>query len=94
MRGATLDGLKVAPELVYSIMREESGYRPEVVSVSGARGLLQLMPTTAERVARSVQLDDFTADDLFLPRVNIQLGADYLSGLGAPVRGPDVRGHR
>jgi soluble lytic murein transglycosylase len=81
MRGATLDGLKVSPELVYSIMREESGYRPEVVSVSGARGLLQLMPTTAERVARSVKLDDFTADDLFLPRVNIQLGADYLSGL-------------
>ena len=33
--------------LVYAIMREESGYRPEVRSVSGARGLLQLMPETA-----------------------------------------------
>lgn len=81
MRGATLEGLKIAPELVYSIMREESGYRPEVVSVSGARGLLQLMPSTAERVARDAKLGEFSVDDLFLPRVNIQLGTDYLSSL-------------
>jgi len=81
MRGATLDGTKVEPELVYSIMREESGYRPEVVSVSGARGLLQLMPETAERVAQSAQIEDFSVDDLFEPRVNIQLGSDYLSTL-------------
>ncbi len=81
MRGATLEGLKISPELVYSIMREESGYRPKVLSVSGARGLLQLMPTTAERVARSSQLADFSADDLFVPRVNIQLGSDYLTQL-------------
>ena len=32
----------VDPELVYSIMREESGYRPKVVSPVGARGLLVL----------------------------------------------------
>jgi soluble lytic murein transglycosylase len=81
MRGATLDGIKVEPELVYSIMREESGYRPEVMSVSGARGLLQLMPETAERVARSAQLEAFSVDDLFEPSVNIQLGSDYLSTL-------------
>jgi soluble lytic murein transglycosylase len=81
MRGATLDGIKVEPELVYSIMREESGYRPQVVSVSGARGLLQLMPETAERVARDAQLEAFSLDDLFEPRINIQLGSDYLSTL-------------
>jgi soluble lytic murein transglycosylase len=67
--------------LLYSIMREESGYRPGVISVAGARGLLQLMPATAERVARDVQLVPFTPDDLFLPSVNIRLGSAYLEGL-------------
>jgi soluble lytic murein transglycosylase len=81
MRGATLDGAKIEPQLVYAIMREESGYRPQVVSVSGARGLLQLMPETAERVARETQAGDVSLEDLFLPRVNIQLGSDYLSSL-------------
>jgi soluble lytic murein transglycosylase len=81
MRGATLDGVKIEPQLVYAVMREESGYRPEVVSVSGARGLLQLMPETAERVARDAQVGGFSVEDLFLPRVNIQLGSDYLTSL-------------
>ena len=81
MRDATRNGAKIEPKLVYAIMREESGYRPEALSVSGARGLLQLMPETAERVARSVQRDDFSVDDLFVPAINIELGSDYLSTL-------------
>jgi soluble lytic murein transglycosylase len=81
MRGARLEGSEVEPELVYSVMREESGYRPRVVSVSGARGLLQLMPATAERVARESRIGAFSADDLFEPRVNIRLGSDYLASL-------------
>jgi soluble lytic murein transglycosylase len=76
---AGLDGLE--PELVYSIMREESGYRPEIVSVSGARGLLQLMPATAERLAVQSQLGAFSPDDLFDPGINIRLGALYLQQL-------------
>ncbi|MEE2678891.1 MAG: transglycosylase SLT domain-containing protein [Myxococcota bacterium] len=71
----------LGPELLYAIMREESGYRPEVRSVSGARGLLQLMPETAERVARNEALDDFQVEDLFEPKVNIELGAAYLDEL-------------
>jgi soluble lytic murein transglycosylase len=70
-----------SPELVYSIMREESGYRPDVISVSGARGLLQLMPDTASRVAQAVQLASFDPDDLFRPSVNIELGSAYLAQL-------------
>ncbi len=82
---AGLDGPE--PELVYAIMREESGYRPNVVSVSGARGLLQLMPTTAERLAAERQLADFSPDDLFDPGVNIALGSSYLSQLLARFEG-------
>ncbi len=71
----------VAPELVYSIMREESGYRPEVVSISGARGLLQIMGTTGERLARDLGNSDFSTDQLFEPRTNIGLGTHYLGEL-------------
>ncbi len=82
---AGLDGLE--PELVYAIMREESGYRPDVVSVSGARGLLQLMPSTAERLAAEHQLAGFSPADLFDPGVNIALGSTYLSQLLARFEG-------
>jgi soluble lytic murein transglycosylase len=81
MSRATAGGRSVEPGLVYAVMREESGYRPEVVSVSGARGLLQLMPETAERVSRRSGIAISSADDLFLPGVNIELGAAYLAEL-------------
>lgn len=72
---------RVSPELVYAIMREESGYRPKVVSTVGARGLLQIMPDTGERVARDLGFA-LAPDDLFRPGVNIRLGTAYLDQLG------------
>ena len=71
----------VSPALVFSIMREESGFRPAVVSPVGARGLLQIMQPTGERLARAVGHEDFSADDLFDPMTNIRLGAYYLAEL-------------
>jgi soluble lytic murein transglycosylase len=62
-------------------MREESGYRPRVLSTSGARGLLQIMIPTGERLARSLGEEGFEADDLFVPSTNIRLGAHYLGQL-------------
>jgi soluble lytic murein transglycosylase len=81
IRRATGDGALIEPGLVYALMREESGYRPGVVSVAGARGLLQIMPETGERLAREVALGDFDADDLFDPDVNLRLGSHYLRNL-------------
>jgi len=74
-------GIRVEPGLVYAVMREESGYRPEVVSISGARGLLQIMPETGERLAQRESLEAFSPDDLFVPSINIQLGSAYLEQL-------------
>ena len=71
----------VEPALVYAIMREESGYRPRVLSPSGARGLLQIMVPTGERLAQRLGESSFEADDLFVPSTNIRLGAHYLSEL-------------
>jgi len=71
----------IKPELVWAIMREESGYRPQVISSAGARGLLQIMPETGARLARRAEMEVFADDDLFSPKVNIALGSLYLDEL-------------
>ncbi len=63
-------GLYQIPEqLVRAVIKVESDYDPRAVSVSGARGLMQLMPETAERL----QVKDI--DD---PRENIFGGVRFL----------------
>jgi soluble lytic murein transglycosylase len=73
----------VSPELVYSIMREESGFRASIVSPVGARGLLQIMIPTGEQLAIDHGVEDFEGEDLFDPSTNIDLGARYLAELEA-----------
>jgi soluble lytic murein transglycosylase len=73
---------RVEPALVWAIMREESGFRPQVMSSAGARGLLQLMPETARRTAGRVGLAEFEDPEaLFYPAPNIALGSAYLDHL-------------
>lgn len=67
--------------LVYAIMREESSYRPEVESPVGARGLMQLIEPTAERISRSLGEQSFSPDRLFLPEVSVRFGTYYLKEL-------------
>ena len=78
VRELASNGGGVEPALVYAVMREESGYRPTALSVAGARGLLQLMPETATRLARDAGLPEPSPDSLFEPRVNLDLGSRYL----------------
>jgi soluble lytic murein transglycosylase len=84
---AAVRGREVPPELVYAVMREESGYRPAVRSVVGARGLTQIMPTTGERLAADLGAASFDPDELFLPARNLELGAFYLERLLATFDG-------
>jgi soluble lytic murein transglycosylase len=69
------------PALVYAVMREESHYRPEAVSPVGARGLMQIMPPTGERIAQGLGVDAFEADRLFQPATNIRFASYYLRQL-------------
>lgn len=74
-------GRSVEKPLVYAIARQESGFNPGAVSRVGARGLLQLMPATAQRTARAVGLP-FDARRLTSdPAYNAQLGAAHLREL-------------
>jgi soluble lytic murein transglycosylase-like protein len=74
---ATVDNLivesgkrnSVDPLLLYSIMHQESTFKQGAVSHKGARGLMQLMPFTAQR---------FGVTSIFDPRQNIEGGARYM----------------
>lgn len=72
---------QIPPELVWSIMRAESQYKANVISPVGAKGLMQLMPQTGQKIASILGQKDFVEGQLFDPDVNIRLGAKYLSRL-------------
>jgi len=72
---------KMSPYLVLGLMRQESAFNKRVVSSARAIGLMQLLPSTAKRVARSMGAKSPDQEDLKKPEVNIQLGVKYLSGL-------------
>ena len=61
-------------------MRKESSFLPHALSSSDARGLLQLIPSTGQEVAKRLGVPLFT-DELFDPEVNIRFGAAYLGEL-------------
>jgi soluble lytic murein transglycosylase-like protein/predicted negative regulator of RcsB-dependent stress response len=71
----------VDPALIFSVIREESRFRADARSPAGARGLMQLIPETADKVAASMGLKIPSYDDLYDPGLSIRLGARYLSGL-------------
>jgi soluble lytic murein transglycosylase len=66
--------------LVFAIAREESAFDPRAVSRSDARGLMQLLPVTGERMARGLGLR-LDRESLFDPAVNTRLGSRFLAQL-------------
>lgn len=69
---------QVAPELIASIVRLESNFDRFSVSPVGAVGLMQLMPSTARGVARSMGIASY---DLYDAETNLELGTAYLTML-------------
>ncbi len=67
--------------LVHALVRQESRYDTEAVSSAGARGLMQLMPRTAEEVARKAGISHQTAWLTSRPGHNVELGTRYLDRL-------------
>ncbi|HMA98151.1 MAG TPA: transglycosylase SLT domain-containing protein, partial [Wenzhouxiangella sp.] len=82
---------RVDPALVYGLMRAESAMQSDAFSPAGARGLLQLMPGTAQAVARRRGLPYRRPTDLMDPAVNIPLGVAHLSELQQRYDGDWVR---
>ncbi|MBV8552111.1 MAG: lytic transglycosylase domain-containing protein [Acidobacteriaceae bacterium] len=63
---------QVKPELIRAVMKQESGFKPCVVSPKGAEGLMQLMPETARA---------FNVSDPFDPKQNALGGTAFLKQL-------------
>lgn len=74
------------PLYLWSIMRKESGFNPNVRSYANAMGLLQMIPPTTRRVARALKID-YTADLLYDPELNIKTGSWYIGKLLAKFKG-------
>lgn len=71
----------VAPEFIYAIIRQESGFRDDATSSVGARGLMQVMPYTARVVSKADKIPYNDQKQLFVSQKNINIGVAYLKQL-------------
>ncbi|NDQ58803.1 MAG: lytic transglycosylase domain-containing protein, partial [Acidipila sp.] len=70
----------IDPMLVAGLIRQESAFDAHAVSRANALGLMQIVPGTAKRLARSLKMR-FSRAKLFQPEYNLELGTKYLADL-------------
>ena len=66
--------------LIYAIIKAESNFDEDAVSNKGAKGLMQLMYSTAEEIAEKLAID-LNEENILEPDINIHLGTNYISML-------------
>ncbi len=71
-------GFKIDPTLVYALARLESNFDTTAISPAGARGLMQIMPATAQYITGDIL---YSADRLHEPASNLEIGQRYVSYL-------------
>ncbi|HEU4386183.1 MAG TPA: transglycosylase SLT domain-containing protein, partial [Blastocatellia bacterium] len=71
----------VDPRLILSLARQESRFNPSAKSGASARGLMQLIPETAARLARAEGIKRFQLDDVYDPNVAIRLASRNVAEL-------------
>jgi len=69
------------PALLAAVIYQESKFRANARSSSGAIGLMQLLPDTAKGIALHTGGTAFRVDDLYNPELNVRYGAWYLRHL-------------
>lgn len=67
--------------LIYSIIKAESGFKENVKSSSGAIGLMQIMLPTAQEIAKKIDIQNLTEEQLYEPKMNIIIGTKYFATL-------------
>ncbi|MCC7308574.1 MAG: transglycosylase SLT domain-containing protein [Acidobacteria bacterium] len=71
----------VDPRFLLSIVRQESRYRPDIRSNAAARGMMQFIATTSNKIAVELGRTDFDQDELYDPATAIHFGSQYAAGL-------------
>jgi len=69
------------PYLIAALIAQESTFDPGIRSAANAWGLMQIVPATGRRLARSLGIRNFTTASLTNPETNIRLGTLYFSRL-------------
>ena len=88
-QNAERQGIDVA--WVFAVMRQESAFMHNARSHAGARGLMQLMPATARKVATGVLKQKAPrGPELYEPALNIALGSAYLKQVKSELGGSTV----
>ncbi len=67
------------PMVVKAVVWRESRFDPRKFGSAGERGLMQVTERAAQEWARETKVEDFRAEELFDPRVNLQAGSWYLA---------------
>ena len=81
----------IVPAWVYGIMRRESAFDPIIKSSANARGLMQVLPSTAKGVAKSLGIRSHRTSDLYIPEKNANIGAAYMSQMLKRFKGNYVK---
>ena len=66
--------------LIYAIIKAESNFEPNAESHRGAKGLMQLMYSTAEDISKRIGIE-LNEENILEPDININLGTKYISML-------------
>ena len=69
------------PYLMAALIAQESTFDAKIRSAANAWGLMQVVPATGRRLARTIGIRRFTTATLTNPEINIRLGTLYFSKL-------------
>jgi len=72
---------EIDPMWIYAIIKVESNFNENATSSSGAKGLMQLMDSTATEIAQDLKIENYTSDLLYNPEINIMIGTKYFDTL-------------
>ena len=65
--------------VVYSLIHQESTYRPWVVSPAHAVGLMQIIPKTGLEIANDLKVENYSDELLYDPETNVRFGTHYMA---------------
>jgi len=75
------------PFLVAALIRQESEFNTKAVSPANARGLTQVLPSTARQLSRQLKIPRYSTKMLFTPDMNLKIGTYYLKALSDQLQG-------
>ncbi len=84
------EGWSVDKALVNALIRQESRFNPKAKSNAGARGLMQIMPSTASFIMRDSSLRKKQKSKLFEEELNLKIGQMYIEYL---LSNPNINGN-